>query len=152
MEFKNISFCLALFFLLPVLSFGYPIQENPETVDTSAINGLIKRIAPAYFSEFVIEPIPGDEQTEMFEIESQGGKIILRGNSTLAITRAFNWYLNNYCLTSVSWYKAEPIDIPAVLPSVPEKVEHSCRFEKRFFLKHGFTRTQKIIIACQRPV
>ena len=131
-----------LFLIIINSSPGYSIPQNLPEVNKETIYSLIERIAPDHLSEFIIEPLPNDENIETFEIEGRDGKIILKGNSTLAITRAFNYYLNNYCLTSVSWYKAEPIDIPSVLPKVPQKIKKQCRFEKRFFLNYctfGYT-------------
>ena len=89
-----------------------------------------------------LKPLTTENGQETFELESSGGKIIIRGSSNLAFSRGFNWYLNNYCHTSVSWFKAEPVDIPANLPMVDKKVKQSCRFEKRFFLNYctfGYT-------------
>ena len=32
----------------------------------------------------------------MFEPEGRNNKIVLRGNSSLALAKAFNWYLNKF--------------------------------------------------------
>ena len=121
---------------------GYSNPKMPSAVNTEAVYNLISRLAPNLSSYFLIEVLTGNENIETFEIESKENKIILRGNSTLAITKAFNYYLNNYCHTSVSWYKAEPIDVPDTFSPVPEKIKKECRFEKRFFLNYctfGYT-------------
>ncbi|MHC1690717.1 MAG: alpha-N-acetylglucosaminidase [Bacteroidales bacterium] len=121
--------------------FSLP-SKTTNTINNAAVVGLIERIAPGKSDNFILETITAENNQEVFELESINGKIVLRGSSSLALTRAFNWYLNHYCYTSVSWYKAEPIDMPSVLPVVTQKVRKSCRFEKRFFLNYctfGYT-------------
>ena len=121
--------------------FSLP-SKTTNTINNDAVVGLNERIAPGKSDNFILETIIPENNQEVFELESINGKIVLRGSSSLALTRAFNWYLNHYCYTSVSWYKAEPIDMPSVLPVVTQKVRKSCRFEKRFFLNYctfGYT-------------
>ncbi|HKI76944.1 MAG TPA: alpha-N-acetylglucosaminidase [Ignavibacteriaceae bacterium] len=133
---------IILFFVAQSFSFCSVLTDNKQEINTVAIHNLIERIIPGRSSNFIIETLQDDESFETFEIENNGSKIVLRGNSSLAITKAFNWYLNNYCYTSVSWYLAEPIDVPSVLPPVEKKVKKTCRFEKRFFLNYctfGYT-------------
>lgn len=143
---KKQSIVLAGVILFFVMSSYSPaassVHKTQYSVDKEVIINLIERVAPGHSSDFIIEAISEDEGNETFEIEGRGNKIVLKGNSTLAIARAFNWYLNYYCHTSVSWYKAEPIDVPAVFPSVKEKIQKTCRFAKRFFLNYctfGYT-------------
>ena len=142
---KLINFLLAVLILTFIMCNYSPAFSNLQTtsdINTEAIYALIERVAPGHSSDFIIEPMQGNEKTETFELESRADKIILRGNSTLAITKAFNYYLNNYCYTSVSWYKAEPIDVPDMFPPVQGKIKMDCRFEKRFFLNYctfGYT-------------
>lgn len=131
--------CLLITFH-PIIASPQPATKN--TVRTDAVYALIERIVPGRSSAFIVEPLSGDASIETFEIEGTGERIILRGTSSLAITRAFNWYLNTYCNTSVSWYRAEPVDVPSAFPPVREKVQRTCRFEKRFFLNYctfGYT-------------
>ena len=33
-----------------------------------------------------------------------------------------NHYLKNYCLTTISWYKDDPIELPKTLPNIPAEV------------------------------
>lgn len=103
---------------------------------------LIERILPGKSSQFIIEDLRKDEGKEIFELSSKDGKIIIKGSNDLAIAKAFNLYLNNYCDTRVSWYKDDPVIAPEVLPMVDTLVTQECRFEKRFFLNYctfGYT-------------
>jgi len=103
---------------------------------------LIDRILPGKSSGFIIGDLKGDGDREMFEISGRNGKIIIKGTNELAIAKGFNWYLNNYCQTRVSWYKDDKVFVPDVLPMVDTVVVQECRFEKRFFLNYctfGYT-------------
>ena len=126
---------------LIILTIGfYACQtEKPEHQN---IYQLIERILPGKSSMFVIEDPDKNAGKERFELSSSDGKIIIKGTSDLAITKAFGWYLNRYCRTNVSWYLDDPINAPEVLPMVETPVTQECRFEKRFFLNYctfGYT-------------
>ena len=142
-KFRLIAVAGVIIFLFTISNTpASSIQKTHRQVNKEAVYSLIERIAPGHSSSFIIETILGDNANETFEIESKGDKIVLKGNSTLAVIKAFNWYLNYYCHTSVSWYKAEPIDVPAIFPAVVGKIQKTCRFEKRFFLNYctfGYT-------------
>lgn len=123
----------------PMSARGLP---EGERVNRTAVQSLIERLVPGRSNQFVIEEIPPDNSMEVFELLSRGSIIVLRGSSTLAVTRAFNWYLNRVLHTSVSWYRTEPVVIPKALPPVERTVRRSCRFEHRFFLNYctfGYT-------------
>jgi len=97
---------------------------------------LIERILPGKSSFFIIEDLSVENNRESFVLSSKEGKIIIKGTSDLAITKALNLYLNRYCNTRVSWYKNDPVVAPEVLPMVDTPVTQECRFEKRFFLNY----------------
>jgi len=123
---------LLIWVITPLLLPGH---DRPP-VNLQAVQGLIERIVPGKADAFVLEVIPGEQHGEVFELDGKDGKIILRGSSTLALSRALNWYLNTLCHTSVSWYREEAIDTPAQLPVVTERIHRVCRFDKRFFLNY----------------
>jgi alpha-N-acetylglucosaminidase len=134
--------------LLLVFSFflftGISVCKADETVATNHQNiyQLIERILPGKSSRFIIEDLKKKEGMEVFELSSKAGKIIIKGTNDLAITKAFGWYLNNYCGTSISWYKEDPVIAPETLPVIDIIITHECRFEKRFILNYctfGYT-------------
>ena len=142
---RKYRFVILLTALILSASSGkaYPQESKGNNkYDLAPVKGLIERIIPGKLNQFVLEYIKDDKGIEKFQLESSGNKIIIRGTGNLALTRGFNWYLNYYCHTSVSWYRAEPVDVPAILPMVDKKIEQECRFEKRFFLNYctfGYT-------------
>ena len=53
-----------------------------------------------------------------------------------------NHYLKNYCHTHVSWYASETVEMPDVLPEIPQPVYIRSKCDNRFFLNYctfGYT-------------
>ena len=79
------------------------------------------RLATRLFSDsvasrFMFEQIAQtDGGKDLFELESAGNNIIVRGSSANAMAVGLNHYLKYYCKTSVSWYKDDPVELPETL-------------------------------------
>ncbi len=134
MKYLSMGFLVFLF-------FGFNSCKTNELKHQISYQ-LIERILPGKSSQFIIGDLNKEDNKEAFELSSKNSKIIIKGTNELAIAKGFNWYLNNYCLTRVSWYKDDPIVAPDILPMVDTTVRRECRFEKRFFLNYctfGYT-------------
>ena len=134
-------FLTGLSFLI-VFGHAYSKPQAKNAPSHQNINQLIERILPGKSSQFIIQSIVSKDGKEVFELNSEGSKIVLKGTNDLAISKAFNYYLVNYCNIRVSWYKDDLISVPGVLPVVNDPVIQECRFEKRFFLNYctfGYT-------------
>lgn len=110
--------------------------------DDDASSGLFYRILGEKSSHFIIEKVTAEQDVDYFEVESIGNKIVIRGNNSNSIAVGLNHYLRYYCLTSVSWYADDPIQLPEVLPVVPKKVVVKSLCKNRFFLNYctfGYT-------------
>ncbi len=130
--------CFAL--LLPV--FSVRAAETSSFPTVIAARGLIKRVVPKEAGNFVVELIPAENGCDVFEIESRDGKIILRGNSAVAIASALKRYLNDYCHVDPGWQCGSQMNLPATLPIVPEKVHVVSPYQIRFdynYCTHGYT-------------
>ena len=95
------------------------LQTNRSQV--VAAHDLIKRITPRWSKSFVIELIPKENDKDVFELESAGGKIILRGNNGVSLASAFGHYLRNYCKVHYSLW-GDQMSLPEQLPAVPKKI------------------------------
>jgi alpha-N-acetylglucosaminidase len=103
---------------------------------------LIQRLVPKQAKQFVVETIPSTNNHDVFEIESHGGKIIVRGNNGVAISSALNRYLKDYGHCDISWNCGNQLNLPRILPSVPEKIRVVSPHEFRFaynYCTHGYT-------------
>ena len=130
---------LYLFALLGlVLCFGCTKKEtDPEVI---AMRGLVNRVVPEYSQNIVLERLA--DTIDRFEIETKGQKLVIRGNNANSMAVGLNHYLKYYCMAQYSWFLEEPLQIPATMPKVAEKVGLSARVPDRFFLNYctfGYT-------------
>lgn len=125
--------------LCAVLCLGCTRTEyEPDIV---AMRGLVKRVVPQYAKNIVLERLPSDS-VDRFELESKGRKLIIRGNNANSMAVGLNHYLKYYCLAQYSWFKEEPLEVPATMPKMPEKISLTARVPERFFLNYctyGYT-------------
>ena len=130
--------------LLAIAALGMPpavacaARRTPATAMTDpqgAAVALIGRIVPAHAAQFVCELIPPEKGRDVFEIESQHGKITLRGNSALSLAVAVNWYLKYCCHCSVS-LNGSQLNLPERLPVVKKKVHMAAWARSRYFLNY----------------
>lgn len=129
---------LKLSCLLLISAFTFISCISP---DDPVMRELVKRIIPNQEAHFRFEMLK-DTTNDVFELESEGNKIIIRGNNRNSMAVGLNHYLKNYCLTTVSWHSDEPVEMPEILPSIPEKIRIPARVQKRFFLNYctfGYT-------------
>jgi len=139
----NIKITSLLFMISTFISYGGTPNESQkkDILHTKALIGRILKDSKQT-ERFKLEIIPSKNAMDVFELEGEGENIIIRGNNAQALSRGFNWYLNKNCKTNVSWYLDEPVELPAILPKVTEKVSKQCRHERRFFLNYctfGYT-------------
>ncbi len=104
--------------------------------DVIEARALAARVVPREAGRFSFEMIPAEQGRDVYELESQGDKILIRGNSSNSMAVGLNHYLKYYCKTSVSWYLDDPVELPDHLPPVPEKERIVARTDKRFFLNY----------------
>lgn len=137
---RALSYKIYCFGIVLLLSgFAATAQAN-NNID--CVKRLIARIAPGKSKYFVLEQINEVAPRDSFYLAQQNDKIMIKGTSALAMAKGFNYYLQNYCHTTVSWYAADVVPMPAALPKVGEPVGESCRFQDRFFLNYctfGYT-------------
>lgn len=112
-----------------------------STEDEKAMQQLVERLFPEYASQFSFEQSEKIDK-DWYEIEAQGGTVRIRGNNANSMAVGLNYYLNHYCLTSVSWYVNDTVEMPEVLPMPPAKITSTARCKNRFFLNYctfGYT-------------
>lgn len=128
-------YCLLLLLLSKNICFAVPSDTDP-------IHSLVHRIVPAYETHLEFQNIPSENGKDVFELEGHNGKVIIRGNNFNSMAVGLNYFLKYYCLTEVSWYKDDTVQVPAIMPSVAGKVRRLARVKKRFFFNYctfGYT-------------
>ncbi len=111
-----------------------------RTPAEKAAAGLARRIVPAYASRIRFVETPQTE--EQYTLSTEGKYLVVKGNDALSMAVGLNRFLRDYCLTTVSWYAADRIEVPAEMPAVPAPVSGSSRVKDRFFLNYctfGYT-------------
>lgn len=123
---------LALF-LLALLGLGS--LQAQQSVQRLARRVLGKQ---ARHFEFVCQK----DTVDFFSLSMHGKKIRVVGNNDNSMAMGLNYYLKEYAHVDVSWYASQPVQLPALWPSVKGQVVHRCAVPWRFFLNYctyGYT-------------
>jgi alpha-N-acetylglucosaminidase len=130
--------CLVAILLLSPLLFPCSLAATP--VETA--RALAQRITPALAPELEFETIPQAGGNDVFELESRGGKIVLRGNNAGAMASALNRYLEEFGHGDISWNCGDQLALPHPAPPVPRKIRvvspHQFRYAYNY-CTHGYT-------------
>ena len=119
-----------------------PIVTMAEDHDLTTIQAMVNRLVPEKAEFFKFLKLSKSKKNDYFILESKGGKIVISGNNANSMAVGFNYYLNNYCHTTVSWYAEVPIILPDRLPGVDKPLLSSAKVKRRFFLNYctyGYT-------------
>jgi alpha-N-acetylglucosaminidase len=142
-QFKMKHLTITILILMGVLRATSVIALEPPASTVSAAQGLIQRLLPLRSaSQFTVEQIATEGTSDVFEIESRGDRIILRGNNGVAIASALNRYLKEYCHCDISWDCGNQLNLPKKLPLVPQRVRVVSPYKFRYaynFCTHGYT-------------
>jgi alpha-N-acetylglucosaminidase len=129
LEMRKYYVHILIVFLFSVSSVAY------AQLNMAASKALLQRIVPKHASQFSIEALHSNANKDYFEIESKNNKIVLRGTSGVAIASALYHYLNEFCHAQITW-NGENLKLPAVLPSVKNKIQKQTPYEYRYYLNY----------------
>jgi alpha-N-acetylglucosaminidase len=103
-------------------------------VDLRAAAALIERVIPGHTGDIKVAAIPDSNGFDVFEVDRDGSRVVLRGSSGVAIASALNWYLENVAGVNVS-LPFQSIHI-ARLPAVSQKVRIATPYARRYFFNY----------------
>jgi alpha-N-acetylglucosaminidase len=106
-----------------------------STVNKKPIYEFIKRIIGNDAKHFKVEIIPQEENKDVFELESNGSEIILRGNNGISIASALNYYLKKYAHCSVNW-NGSNLNLPHPLPVITKKNHQTSPYKYRYYFNY----------------
>ena len=109
-------------------------QQQADDVDQA--RNLAERLSPRLLDKVDFVAIDADDDRDVFTLEGRDGKVIIGGNNAGSMAVGLNRYLNRYCKTTVSWYADVPVELPRVLPDVPDAERVTARVPQRFFLNY----------------
>ena len=99
------------------------------TAGATPIDNLIERIDKGASRKFKIELKQADK--DYFELDQQGSRVVIRGNSWVNIGVGLNWYLKYYAGVHLSWNQMQA-KLPSVLPPVTKKERHETGLTLRY--------------------
>lgn len=95
----------------------------------SPVQGLLERIDKGASRKFVIEQVKSE--TDFFELDQKGNKVVVRCNNPVSIATGVNWYLKYYAGIHLSW-NGMTARLPDILPPVPKKEHHETNLAHRY--------------------
>lgn len=107
-------------------------KSNPQI---QAAYDLIERVTPGYGKQIQLELIEPVDGKDAYEITSASGKVVLRGNNTVALATAFNQYLKYTCNAHVSWF-GDQLNLPEQLPLPTESVKNTINGKYRVYMNY----------------
>lgn len=111
-----------------------PAQSNNKQIQ--AVYALIERVTPGYTPQYKLEIIEKENaDADVYEIDGNGKKIILRGSSSVALATAFNWYLKYTCNAHVSWF-GNQLNLPKQLPQPKQKERRLINGRYRVYMNY----------------
>lgn len=110
-------------------------QIQAENSSLTVMRKMAERLFPHKASSFDFRLSDG-HPTDFFTIKSVDDQIVITGNNANSMAVGLNYYLKNYCLTTVSWYKDDPIELPETLPVLLSEVTVQSKVPTRFFLNY----------------
>ena len=116
-------------------------DKTPVTPEVKAAQELAERVMDGKTKNIRFELLE-DVDEDVFELTSEGRKVIIRGNSANSMAVGLNHYLRYYCNAVYSWFNFEEMTLPKRLPAVEGTIRHSARVRDRFFLNYctyGYT-------------
>ena len=131
---KNIFYVGTLMAILLIPLFIF--LKNKKDKQVEAVSNVIKRILPEYANQFKLVLIGKEEGKDVFEIESQNKKILIKGSSGVAICSGLNYYLKNFCNEVYNWRCGNDLHIQGELPHNFEKIRKVSPHKYRYIFNY----------------
>ena len=126
--------CAPAYRTVPATPAAAPGTAGRRAVDLGAAAALVARVVPGHGADFRVAAIPDSGGLDVFEVSQDGGRIVLRGSSGVAIASALNWYLEQVAGVNVS-LPLQPIHLAALRP-VPAPARIGTRYRIRYFFNY----------------
>ena len=93
------------------------------------VDDLLERVDKGASKKFKTELVKSEK--DFFELDQQGQKVVIRGNTWVNIASGLNWYLKYYAGIHLSWNQMQA-KLPAVMPKVQKKERHETDLTLRY--------------------
>lgn len=105
------------------------------TPGEEAAAGLARRVLGPAAAGLRFEQVAADGGRDVFALDSRDGRVLIQGNSALALAVGLNWYLKYYAHASVS-LNGNQLALPTPLPPVSPPVRLTAWAPARYFLNY----------------
>jgi len=99
------------------------------------VGAFVQRVVGDRASAFVVDYVAPVGGRDVFEVESRGGKVVLRGSNGVSVGSALNCYLREYCHSLITWNGTD-LRLPAALPSVKGRVRRETPYQYRYYINY----------------
>ncbi len=116
------------------------VSCSTQTKSDDPTAKLAERVLKERAKEFIFETMDSESGKDVFELDKQGKKVVIRGNNGVSKAAGLNYYLENYCNAQVSIHYNQ-LNLPDKLP-LPEKTKVETPFDYRYFFNYctfGYT-------------
>lgn len=102
-----------------------------------AVEGLIGRLLPNHRGQIVLRDLPAPKagEPERFAYVTEGGKLVLEGNTPVAQASALGWYLRHTAKVAPFWEGFDAGRLPKTLPETG-RVAQTTPYAKRVYLNY----------------
>ncbi|MCL2117556.1 MAG: alpha-N-acetylglucosaminidase C-terminal domain-containing protein [Planctomycetaceae bacterium] len=111
------------------------LMGQTKTPSVTSAEGLLKRVVPALAGKVRFEEIPAESGLDVFELQSDGGNLVIRGNNGVSMASGLNWYLKHYCNCQIT-HRSRQINLPVNLPVIAEKVRIVSPHQYRYYFNY----------------
>ncbi len=110
-------------------------RANSQPAHLSPIAALARRVLGPRADELTFEIIETQSGLDVFEVQCVNGKIMLRGNNTIAQAVALNCFLRECCHSLVSW-DINQINLPTKWSVPSGGIRRNALVQYRYFLNY----------------
>lgn len=142
---KKLSLCINLLFMkftIIIICSLFSFSLFALTNDIKTAESLLSRIAPLYNGKIIFNKQVANPDKDYYRIESKSDKIVITANDANSMAVGLNYFLKNYCHTTISWYVDDKTVLPPKIPLVETSIQNEARVQNRFFLNYctfGYT-------------
>jgi len=124
---------LLICFIASIFTCQAQIKETTaqKSISELAIRLLGKKDA----KKFIFEQVQSASDKDNFEISSKGDKILIKGNSPIALASGLNWYLKYNANAHISW-EATQLDLPGKFPKLDAPITKTSSFDYSYYLNY----------------
>ena len=136
----------AWFLLILIATLPHPLDAiapptsqadvPPSSVlELKPVLGLAHRVVPWMDGKLILIRIPKERGDDVFDLRTEGGKLVIRASDPSSAAMGLNYYLRYYCHRSMSQVGNNLAPVK-VLPDLARPVHRTTRFKYRYFLNY----------------